>query len=233
MSQFDAETEWERWRGWLGVEPKQPTIFQDVVTMMATRQIWDEYREVYDHAPDRARSHGTFDNWLAGNYWRTQVMAVRRQVDQRRDVVSLRRLLLQIKKHPEVLNVERVARDRDADAAQAARDLASLVRVDGDHIEAAEVEEDLFQLKKDTHSVRRLATKSVAHYDEKLHEIVLEPVTWGELNAAIDTIVELFTKFRQLVLGAYMTNVVQMVPWTGIFEVAWFDPSGDPDPFGP
>jgi hypothetical protein len=42
---------WEMWRTWLGDEPKGETIYAQVVEMMAYRQTWDVFADVYNVPP--------------------------------------------------------------------------------------------------------------------------------------------------------------------------------------
>jgi hypothetical protein len=62
---LDEEQEWELWRTWLGEEPKNPSIFQDVVSMYAARSIWWAFNVIYANAPEEARENKTFQQWIA------------------------------------------------------------------------------------------------------------------------------------------------------------------------
>ena len=67
----------------------RPHIWEDVVAMMAARQIWEGFRKVYFAAPEEARRNENFHSWLTQNYLHRQAFAIRRQTDTDRDVVSL------------------------------------------------------------------------------------------------------------------------------------------------
>jgi hypothetical protein len=56
---LDEKQEWERWRTWLGEDPKNPSIFQDVVSMYAARAIWWGFTVIYAKAPEEARENAT------------------------------------------------------------------------------------------------------------------------------------------------------------------------------
>jgi hypothetical protein len=69
-------------------------IWQEIVRMHHRRQILDRYGEILEQAPDVvAQSGAEFHRWVQSNYAAAQLMAVRRQVDTRRDAISLARLL--------------------------------------------------------------------------------------------------------------------------------------------
>jgi hypothetical protein len=78
---LDEEQEWERWRTWLGEDPKNPSIFQDVVSMYAARAIWWGFTVIYAKAPEEARENATFQQWIASNYFTSQAIGIRRQAD--------------------------------------------------------------------------------------------------------------------------------------------------------
>src|SRR4051812_13360515 len=88
----DPDEEWQRWVDWLGEGAGSPSIWDDVVAMMASRQIWEGFRFIYNGAPDAARRNATFQSWIVENYVRRQPLAIRRQTEPRSDVISLARL---------------------------------------------------------------------------------------------------------------------------------------------
>jgi hypothetical protein len=92
----DPDEEWERWVCWLGEEAAAPSIWNDILAMLAARQIWDGYRIVYNSAPTPTRSNATFQSWVTEQYVARQAMAILRQVDIDRDVIYLARLLQEI-----------------------------------------------------------------------------------------------------------------------------------------
>jgi hypothetical protein len=99
----DSGEEWGRWVEWLGEGPA-PSIWEDVVAMMAARQIWEGFRILCFAAPEEARRNGTFHSWLTQNYVHRQALAIRRQKDTDRDVVSLGHLIQQVRRYPHVLS---------------------------------------------------------------------------------------------------------------------------------
>jgi hypothetical protein len=216
---MDEKREWELWRTWLGEEPKNPSIYQDVVSIYAARAIWWGFNSIYGKAPEEARKDATFQQWIASNYYTSQAIGIRRQADVRTDVISLAALMKRVAAAPEVLSRERFsdARGRDEDAS---RDFDTLTGAVGlDHIDPASPIDDLERLRDGTESVRTWATKEVAHYDPNKGTFEVG-LTYGDLHAAIDLIGELFKKYYSLIRVQHVALELLVMPaWQVIFRV--------------
>jgi hypothetical protein len=219
-SPLDEEQEWERWRTWLGEEPKNPSIYQDVVSMYAARAVWWGFNVIYGNAPDEARTNPTFQQWIATNYYTSQAIGIRRQADLRTDVMSLGALIKGVADAPEVLSRARFIDARGNDD-QASRDFDTQIGAGLDHIDPAIPLDDLKLLRDETQSVRAWATKEVAHYD--LNKGTFEVgLTFGHLHSAVDLVGELFQKYYSLIRATHvLLDKLVMPPWPVIFRVAW------------
>lgn len=105
----DPDQQWKQWVAWIGEDPGGTTILEEVVAMMAARQTWEGFRIIYNNAPEEARATATFQSWIIQNYFGRQGLAVLRQTDMDRDVVSLARLIDQVGRYPTVLSRDRYA----------------------------------------------------------------------------------------------------------------------------
>lgn len=115
---MNPDAEWAKWQTWLGQEPKGRTIYAQVVEMLAWRQVWDSFAVIHDAAPPVAKEYGTFVVWTRWNYARSQGLALRRQADMGRDVVSLARLIDRVWRYPTVLSLDRYRQQQnEADPA--------------------------------------------------------------------------------------------------------------------
>jgi hypothetical protein len=218
---LDEKQEWELWRTWLGEEPKNPSIFQDVVSMYAARAIWWGFSFIYAKAPEEARENPMFQRWIIANYFTSQAIGIRRQADLRNDVISLAALIKRVAGAPELLSRERFSEARSRDD-QADRDFDALTGAIGsDHIDPAIPRDDLDRLRDETESVRTWATKEVAHYD--LNKGTFEVgLTYGDLHTAIDLIGELFQKYYSLIRDTQvLLDKLVVSLWPAIFRVAW------------
>ena len=88
----------ERWRGWLG-DPQTGGIWDDLVPLLATRQIWKGYVEIVRGNP-RIHQPGTFHDRVARLYLVYQATGIRRQSEVDSTVISIARLLDRIAKAP-------------------------------------------------------------------------------------------------------------------------------------
>jgi hypothetical protein len=218
---LDEGQEWELWRTWLGEEPKNPSIYQDVVSLYAARAIWWGFNSIYGQAPEEARKDATFQQWIASNYYTSQAIGIRRQADLRTDVISLAALIKRVADAPEVLSRERFSdaggRDDHAD-----RDFDTLIGAVGlDHIDPATPLDDLERLRDGTEPVRTWATKEVAHYDPNKGTFEVG-LTYADLHAAIGLVGELFQKYYSLIRVTHVLLDKLVMPlWAVIFRVAW------------
>ncbi len=87
---LDDEQEWELWRTWLSEEPKNPSIYQDVISMYASRAIWWGFNTIYSKAPEEARTNATFQNWIASSYFTSQALGIGMDRARRNSVNSSR-----------------------------------------------------------------------------------------------------------------------------------------------
>ncbi|MDP9300373.1 MAG: hypothetical protein M3P43_05685 [Actinomycetota bacterium] len=111
---MDPDEEWNTWVEWLGEEPGGRHIWREVTDILVRREVWDSFAIVYNVAihnggPREITENPNFPIWIKNNYLDAQVMAVRRQLDMRHDVISLRRLLEHVGRYPQVLSRDRYA----------------------------------------------------------------------------------------------------------------------------
>ncbi len=95
-------------------------------------------------------------------------------------------------------------------------------------VSRAIVEADRDRLMEDAAKAKAVVDKLIAHHQDvaKL-TVALPTITWGELDAAIDTIGELYTKYYRLRYpGQMLSNLEPDLPpgWDRIFETAWKRP---------
>jgi len=84
---------WVRWRG------QFDALKDEVLGLHHSRRVWRVVRAMIETNPQVKRS-GIAEHWLTQCYSVAQLAGVRRQVDQRRDVVSLWRLLDGLARQP-------------------------------------------------------------------------------------------------------------------------------------
>lgn len=224
MGGFDPDREWQRWREWLAEEPQGANIYEAVVAMMVARQMFQGFEMIHTDAPPDARRNAGFVTWLRRNYLESQAMAIRRQTDIRTDVVSLARLIDRVALHPDVLSRDRYAERVKGWESREQADgfFDEMVGAGLDHIDPETARRDLDDLLTECGPIRTWATKEIAHYDQKRGTFG-QGITYGDLNAAIDIVVELSVKYRTMIMGVSMAKSVVMTPWQVVFRVPWIE----------
>src|SRR5262245_55027308 len=131
------DEQWARWNGWL------EKIREDVEDALFRRRIFQDVRAMIDENP-LIRRVSSFWDWMAGVYEDSAAMAVRRQLDNRNDSVSLVRLLTEIRRDPQVLSRSRFVALYDAEMQPAAElEFDRYIERGAQHIDPATVESDL------------------------------------------------------------------------------------------
>jgi len=96
----DSDALFQQWKGWLD------TIHVDVRGLHVSRYIYRTVIDIVKSNPN-IQTDDTFYGWMTTNYVASQVIGIRRQLDNRADSVSLARLLQEVIKSPQVLSKER------------------------------------------------------------------------------------------------------------------------------
>lgn len=212
---------WDTWAKWLGREPNPGTIYKDVVDMLAARQIWEGFNEIVGVAPEKARKYSTFHTWFNSSYLRAQGLAIRRQVEARKDVVSLGRLLAGIARQPYVLSRERYLAELHGDDRRIGdEDFDTLTAPGTKTIDPAVPTADLERLRTKTAAIKTWVDKEVAHYDPATGRFS-EGLTFGDIHQAIDLIFRTMNRYQKLILGTTIVCSVAMDPWQAVFRHAW------------
>ncbi len=225
----DPDEEWARWVAWLE-GPQSPSIWDDVIGMIASRQVWEGFQIVYGDAPEEARKNTTFQTWIVNGYLSRQGSAIRRQVDTDSDVVSLGRLIEHVRRYPQLLSRDRyavqTAKHQSRVEADEAFDL--MIGPRRDHIDPWTPRADAARLKTNTSKVVRWVHNEVAHYNRERGQFS-QDLTFGDVHGAIAQIVDLFLKYHDLIVGRSVVPAVTMHPWIAIFRVPWIPHDRFPD----
>jgi hypothetical protein len=223
----DPDEEWGRWIAWLGEGPGGRSIWAEITNMLAAREIWDGFAVVYNTAaynngPKGVTENPNFPAWIKNNYLDAQLMAVRRQLDTRPDVISVARLVGRVSQYPHVLSRDRYVTRTSGWQSRAEADqlFDGMVGPGLDHIDRNVARADLANLKTWTSKVVGWAHKEKAHYNESPRALGEDP-TIGDLHAAVNVIVDTSVRYREMILGSSMRKRVALLSWTHIFQVPW------------
>ena len=223
---IDFDGEFMRWGEWL-----EGPIYQDIIGMVAARQIWQDFQDLVDEAQRNAlRTFGTFNSWLSRSYAATQAVGLRRQAEVRNDVVSLGRLLDRMARYPAIVSRERYMADVENGLQKLATEWFEAFAIPGaDILNPAIPAQDLEDLIARTAHVRRWVNKAVAHWDDGAHRYGNMGLTFGHLHELVDFVFGLLNKYSQIVRRTTIIGEVAMDPWQEAFRVAWLPPADDMD----
>lgn len=211
----------ERYERWV---ERLDRITSEVYNAHLYRLLWRELGDIVRVA-DLPPSV-IFDSWGVW-YATTQSSSIRRQVDRGRGVVSLYRLLSEVAQHPRVVSRERhVAlwtrdnRPGDFDApANENYDRFSDAR-ERDVMNVAFVRTDIDSLAGVGTVIERYVDEAIAHTADRTTQTV---PTYDELNAAIDTVADLVSKYASLLKAEILPQFEPAIQydWKAPFRQAW------------
>jgi len=169
-----------------------------------------------------------FFTYLGDWYATTQASAVRRQADPSPRVISLTVLLTEIRDDPTRLSREWFLAhydtlDRRYGEEEFDEHFAGKV---GTHIDPEIVAADLHSLIESAERVREHVDKLVAHTDRRPPET---PLTFDELNAAIEGMTHLFEKYTLLLTMSSWGTLVPVPQYDhlAIFREPWIKAGGN------
>jgi len=228
------EERFQRWQQWV------EEIWKQVADLFVFRHIYKVVRQIVASNPHLRNEPNIFWWWLDYAYATTMLMGLRRLGDRSKEVISLYRLLDDIRNHPKVLSRERYFRFyepllKQADAApdifsrrvmrdavvQKANEVFDKLCGRGKpHIDLKVVEEDLKRLDEAMEKVRELADKRLAHYDRKPPKRL---PTHKDIDECLDLIGEMLRKYYGLIKGSHIIDLMPTIAydWTAIFRVPW------------
>lgn len=219
-----------RWRSWL------PTLQTDLSDLLGKREIFWELQEVVQENK-RILEHGTFFDWMCRNYIAAVVMGIRGFVDEHRDVRSLWRMIYEILEHPRVINrnahralYRGIPANRELDLANLTFD--NVVGRGRDTLSQRDIRKDLSMLEDSSARVKKFANKRVAHR-AAAGELRKNP-KFNDLDAAMDTIDQIFCKYNLLLRAAGMTSAfaTRQYNWMEVLYEPWIPPRSRFHPSG-
>lgn len=216
------------WEGvWLG------SLKQQIYDLHHRRQLHDEFMAMLDSQdhPDTEIFQDAFHRM----YIEAQVMAIRRQADDDRRTLSLRRLIGQLEKHRRKFTrewyVARWVGDRDPNATDERERLEATFHIDaandafdrftdkpGDEcVGGRQLHADRDQLLALTEAVSRYASATVAHLERQPNDAT---VTYAEFHRALDHLGEMLRRYYLLINQGGLASTTPTIQgdWKGPFR---------------
>jgi len=193
--------------------------------------VYDKLQEIIARNAELHRP-SEFYTWMHNMYVGGIAIAIRRQVDERRDTISFVRFLRRLQKNPAIVSLEHYRSLWDpADPAHAQlRGLGLFERVRDkgyahfvgrgkEQPTKAEFEKEIRELQDLSGRVVDFASSMVAHTGQERPD---ELPTFGEVNKVIDHLDALLRKYVLLFRAVDLdTGIYFQYDWTAIFRVPW------------
>ena len=179
-----------KWIKWVDV------IHKDTESILLNKDIHSRYLEIVKANID-IQSPSDFHEWSIRNYGSYVVMAIRRQLDSDNDVISLKRLLTELKDSPQLLTKKWFRSLYSSSDNNLPIPIESFA--DGDfeshagsmeHFDPAIAEADLLKLETLGKTITHYANKQIAHRTK-----VKTSVTFSEINAFLEEFENILKKY--------------------------------------
>lgn len=216
QSQRDIEDAlYAKWTKWI------ERIYTETVTLFSYRSFYRGVAEM-TQANDEIPASSFFDA-LGAWYATTQVVAVRRQADLDKQVVSLARLLTNMAANPSVMTRTRFVQLFDNDELwqdHANEQYDKYAGAGAEQITPARYQDDLDRFLEVTKPIKDYVDRLVAHSDQR--ELSDLP-SFDDLNAAIELLEEMLNKYMVLLTATSVPSAdpVHQADWKAAFRVPW------------
>jgi hypothetical protein len=228
---FHGHPDWDELMGLAHISPPGPdpkrdgwvrtieAIHQDLSSLAINRMAWRAMNAVWRDRPEPLPGSFLF-TYFAYTYIHTQAAGIRRLVDRSKDTHSLYRLLDDIARYPDKINVEFLVGRFDRGSQWVGHRQFAELSADGDQLDRAIPLADRDELTIAASSVRNWVHKHVAHLT--LDEAQPVP-TFDELDTALDVAGRLLTKWLAVLTGADLVSIepFPQYDWLAPLRVPW------------
>ncbi len=216
MVSTDKMTKWLKWIG---------AIENDMIQVLSSRQFYKEYGRIVSSNNSINTEGSLFHRWVIDNYVTYVAMAIRRQLDDYNDVISLKRLVQDIANNPnDISRSEHVKLfsslpplvDGNTQGNQSFDKLAG----SGQYFDPQIAVDDLSLLENDGISIMQLVNRKFAHNSKNQSPIM----TFDDVDEVIETLKSLVQKYMLLITATHSTlEPVIGQDWQDIFTKAWIN----------
>jgi hypothetical protein len=201
-------------------------ITDDVQDLFVDHHIFWEVQKIIKANPKLQQTPGTFNHWMASNFVASAALAVRRQSDQDKDSVSLRRLLEELKLRPDLFSrtyFTSLYKNGPAEHLKkmADHDYDKHVGAGRSELDPVRIQQDIDLLTTKTNQIRHYVNKKLAHYDAKgLKQTV---PTFTDLEDTMRSMKELVQKYNLIMRATWIADLLPtfQFDWTEVFRVTW------------
>lgn len=204
-----------KWIEWIEV------IHDNIEDLLISQHIYKTYLEIVKNNPE-IQSPIDFHDWVRKNYASSIAIHIRRELDDTHsDVISLKRLLVQIQKNPQVITKEWF---RSLYKGSNAEDFADVdfekVAGKGEFFDPEIAKQDIEKLEQLGNHIEDYAILRIAHNSKKT--ITKDP-TYDDLDAFIKEYESIVKNYILLFTASGYTSLTPtwQYDWESIFTKAW------------
>lgn len=195
-------------------------IRSQVIELALSRHLYREVTGMIAANP-RLQVPSIFYDWMRRVYLRDMTLGIRRLVDWDPRAVSLVKLMQELEDHPEVISRRRFVRPYRRDLKELAhRDVDRWARPGARQIDPRVIRQDRRQLVSAQRRLREFVNRYVAHRSRRPMRRL---PTYADLDACVDLLERLITRYARLLEQASMATVVPVIQydWKRPFRVVW------------
>jgi hypothetical protein len=193
--------------------------------------VWDlhHHRNLFSQMMDALHKVSGDQRYFIDHYWSiyrdSQMVALRRLVDQDPQTISMTRLLTELAEHPETmtravhLELWDITDDEDHWLQEANKVFDEYADGTGDNVDPQAVRRDLVQWKADTKPIKKWVDQHIAHFQAKPNAAA---VGVSDLDEAIDKVAALIQKYSLLFTASSIGAFVPAIP--GNWKLPFYKP---------
>lgn len=200
----------EKWTRWID------SMHKDVEKILINRMFYKKYLEIVKNNSE-IQTPSDFHIWIRENYVASIVSAIRRQLDTRSDIVSMAKLLSEIKNNNQILTREWYKNLHNYDWADA--DFTNAAG-NGDFFDKKIVKRDLAELAKLGEDIKEYANTYISHKSKI--EMIKVP-TFNDVDKFIDKLEEIMKRYILLFTASGYSELLPtwQYNWEEIFTKKW------------
>ncbi|MEE8186120.1 MAG: hypothetical protein V3T99_00475 [Nitrososphaerales archaeon] len=165
-----------------------------------------------------------FKEFLAHNYGIHILMMIRRQCKSDKQSISVRRLLEEMKRSPEIVTRDYfVSLYKPSTRELGNEHFDSYAGQNKDYVSPESIEKDLADLKSQLQKCEKFADRTIAHIDIRKGSAIIP--TFADLDRAIDFLVNICNNYHVLLTAEsyYEGPPIFQYDWKAIFRVPWIE----------
>jgi hypothetical protein len=203
---------WDAWFDQLDTE---------TINLVVQRHLYGEFVQVVKSNP-RLREPNLFLFWHSVWYSSAMAISIRKLVDPRKDVISYRRLLEEIRDNPTVITRARFKLnfvDSNYDESLADLDFDNYAGAGREHLDPSVVKGEIDELLNKTARLRKYVNKRVAHHDQQEFDAIPQ---FRDLDEAVDFVGRLHRQYFHIFKCLGYDNLLPPLgDWKSVFRYPW------------